>query len=201
MGWTKLATGMVSALLLAGCTGSDPLEPDNGRAVLRAQASPAYQGTFLRARVFLNQIVIRPVDPQTNQALDEPIGLLPSPRPIDLRSTTSVTLNDVPLRAGTYRVEQIMLSEAEFNVVDAPASGQLECSGNQILSLRLGAAVPISGFDPELTFTIVQGVSRPLELTVDGPGLVALLESLADCATLSLQFPTGDQLRPLISLN
>lgn len=204
MAWrTGRTTALAAALAIflggQSCTGSDVLEANTGELVVRLNAAPAHQGEFQRARVTILQVLFRPLDAQANLPLDEPLGLFQFPTVANLRNPSAVVVSRFPLNAGAYRVERMVVAEFALSEVDEDTVEALSCTGDDVDTLRIGGQFEISNFGPAGTFSVPRAGQSTLDVTIDGQGLVAYLESLADCGSGSIEAPAPDQLVPFFS--
>lgn len=203
----KLAMAL-AGLTIAGtlaCSSGDPIEPNNGLVAVQLAVAPTYAGPFLRARLQIDQVTVRPFDPLANSYLGIPLGLLQAPVQASLRAGSATTLATLPLQAGTYRLDKVRIGQYELNVVDQTPAAPVVCDGNNQLTGARASGITIVDYasSPQApTFQVPQGVERPLILSIDGAGLVTLLESQPfTCGGNEFPVPTSQQLAPLLDVN
>lgn len=203
----KLATAL-AGLMIAGtlaCSSGDPIEPNNGLVAVQLAVAPTYTGPFLRARLQIDQVTVRPFDPLANAYLGIPIGLLQAPVQASLRAGSPTILATLPLQAGTYRLDKVRIGQYELNVVDQTQSAQVLCDGNNQLVAARPSGITLVDYvqtPPAPVFTVPQGVARPLVLSIDGAGLVAVLESQPfTCGVDDFPVPTSEQIAPLLDVD
>jgi hypothetical protein len=109
-------------LLVAGCTGSDPLTPSNGE-IRVAAVGAKIGGRFVdspddTALTSVRRINVRPTDPQASDALGpDDLGLLPRPFSLNFINRTGGA-DDRPLTSGTYELTTIDVQSYTFEDVD-----------------------------------------------------------------------------------
>jgi hypothetical protein len=109
-------------LLVAGCTGSDPLTPSNGQ-IRVATGATNVGGRFVDgpddvALMSINRINVRPTDPQASEALGpQDLGLVLRPFRLDF-ITKSGAVDDRPLTSGTYELELVAVGAYTFEDAD-----------------------------------------------------------------------------------
>jgi hypothetical protein len=206
MNWRrgKSRTWIVGGLLLStvvGCSSSDPIQPNNGNVTLLATPAPAYADQYQWARMQIDQITVRPLDPLVNSYLAIPLGLLQAPEPFDVRSTAPVTIGIVPLKVGSYVVENIRISGLSLNLPATAPQAPVGCSGSDLVSVRVAGALLMSFPTPQQIQVSVDGTST-LSVVVDGPGLVTMLTNQPyTCGAQTFPPPTSAQLAQFISVN
>jgi hypothetical protein len=193
-----------------GCSSNDPIQPNNGNVTLLANTAPAYADQYQWARMQIDQITVRPLDPLVNSYLPIPLGLLQAPEPFDVRSTAPVTIGIVPLKVGSYEVETIRISGLSLNFTAAaplnpsgccPPQDPSGCVENDLVSVRVAGALLMDFPNPPVVQVSVDGTST-LSVAVDGPGLVTMLTNQPyTCGAQTFPPPTSAQLVQFISVN
>jgi len=202
--WGHGRAAMVSGLLLStalACSSNDPIQSGNVNLPVVASTSPAYAGPYQWARLQLDQITLRPTDPQANAYLPIPLGLLRSFGQMDARSTVPVTVATTPLRAGTYRLESLRVAALSLNV--APTAPELStgCSGTgELTEARVGAPIIVQFANPPV-LQVLQDGSVEVNVVLDGPGFVNMLTSLPFQCGGAFPTPTPEQLAQVITVN
>jgi hypothetical protein len=195
---------MLGGLLLLttlGCSSADPIQPNNANVTLLASTAPAYTDQYQWARMQIDQIAVRPLDPLVDAYLAIPFGLLPVPEQFDVRSTTTITLGTVPLKAGTYRVESVRISGLSLNLPATQPLSAVECSGTDLVSARVEGAFVLGFSTPPLLQVSLDGTPT-LNVAVDGPGLVSMLTNQPyTCGVPPFPPPTNSQLGQFITVN
>ena len=197
------ARWILGLLLLTtlGCSSADPIQPNNANVTLMASTAPAYADQYQWARMQVDQITVRPLDPLVDSYLAIPLGLLQGPEPFDVRSTTSVTLGTAPLKAGSYRVEAIRISGLSLNLEATQPLAAVACSGTELVSARVEGAFVLSFATPPV-LQVALGGAPTLNVSVDGPGLVTMLTNQPyNCGAPPFPPPTTSQLSQFISVN
>lgn len=207
-------TGLLLATCLA-CSSADPIPSGNVNVFVKASTAPAYAGEYQWARLQLDQITLRPLDEQENSYLEIPLGLVRSFGQIDARSPQVLTLATTPLRAGTYRLETLRVSQLSLNLFNAapqlassccvqndpPQAGDCDPAVTLLKTARVGPPIILEFADGPL-LQVPQGGSAQVNVVVDGPALVQmLLDQPWTCGSGSFPTPTAAQVAQVITLN
>jgi len=118
--WTRIQTGtlflvVVAFMLAVGCTGSDPLTPQNGELLVAARGTNI-GGRFTdssndEAVTLISRLNVRPVDPQASEALGTAdIGLLVNAVGLNFIESPTPQPRNRGLTSGTYRVTRLGVS-------------------------------------------------------------------------------------------
>ena len=213
MTWRWIVAGLVLSVV-AGCSSTDPIQSANLNVPVVASILPAYGGPYQWARLQVDQITLRPLDEQANAYLAIPLGLLRSFAPVDARSTTTLTIATTPLRAGTYRLEAIRISQIQLNVFntapeapsaccvinDPPQATDCDPAVTNLRTARVGTAIVVEFDDPPI-LQVLQDGSTQVQVRVDGPALVdMLLDQPYACGAGAFPTPTADQLAQVVTV-
>lgn len=112
---------LLPVILAAGCTNSDPLNPTTQNFTVQVLVDTT--GARFELGLFqVNQISVRPIDPDADAALgNAPIGLLREPFQFLYGVDTELNV-DLPLNNGVYRIDSVRMNPITFIDDDAPLS-------------------------------------------------------------------------------
>jgi len=191
----SVAVLVVPALLR--CSSTSVVGTSAGQVGLTVQADGG-SGRYDIGRLQLTALKLRPVDPDVQASLGgNPIGMLPFPINVNLTSTAPISVlvgappgASQPLTAGEYEVLEARL--VEFSLIDNPPLMPGPACIQQVRTLVSGlpgavtqpfAANASVVFSPPARFTVKRNGPTDLQLHIDVPGLIGLLESSFTCQT------------------
>ena len=134
--------------------------------------------------------------PVTPGALGDPFALLPTATVIDLNNSGSTSVPVVQATAQTYELDAFDLAFL-LNTVDVSPTSD-SCDGSTLVSLATDENSERSTVSPNCQFTVQRNATATINVTVDGAGLVALLESKYDCGTGVYTVPTSAEILPFL---
>jgi hypothetical protein len=188
----RVMTLAAAAFLLAtgGCPNSEVIGTSTGAIELSILAQGG-GGRYNEALVQIEQIALRPTDPDLQQSLGSNIGLLANPVDINLNVPDPVTFDigappglNAPLTEGTYEV--VTLTVTQFTLRDDPPPDY----GPVCVQMVDVLALPPNPTQPSLTevrfqtpaiLEISAAATAELRLTVDAPGLISMFEGRFIC--------------------
>ena len=115
----RVAVAMAAVGLLAGCPGTDVFELDNSSLSSQLTITNSNLSRYETFTSRVAQITLVPVDPVTRGAVGVPFALLPRPVTVDFNGSGN-TYEAVPLKAGTYQVEEIVITPVALRDDDPP---------------------------------------------------------------------------------
>lgn len=197
--WTRIQTGtlflIVAAFSLAvGCTGSDPLTPQNGELLVAASGTNI-DGRFVdssndEAVTLISQFNVRPVDPQASEALGAAdLGLLLQAVGLNFIDAATPEARTRGLTSGTYRVTVVDVSVFVFTDGDpldldnfsdpiSPSCTDFVRSYSPNLG---GTTVGLTNFGAEITRAIDFNNPSSLTAVFDQQAFLAAVEAAMPC--------------------
>jgi len=189
-GWAVLVVVPLVAAL--GCTESKVLESGTLEVSVEVEPAPAGGGRYDNILLEIAQVRVLPADPDAAAALgNDPIGLVRAATTLDLASSTVLDLSAVPINEGNYLVTDVRFQSLLLHDEDPPAppatciENFADVPSGGVLGDVLGSAPWVVEFDPPVEIPIVRGAQTALRVRIDGPAVVAALESALECRATS----------------
>ena len=180
------AIGIAVGLVLgtAGCTNSDPLT--HGNEMLRVNVVITNSPTrFDDAFFILRQIVVVPTDPDSLEAIDDPLSLINPRDVVEINANNEGFQFDVPvnLGVGPWRVTSIHLDGFFYRDLDPPASSATckDYVSQWIPNAAAGIDLTLLG---DSTFSIVAGKVNELTINIEHQAFVSAYQDSFICVPL-----------------
>jgi len=178
-------------LTAAGCTGSDALAPRTQSYLIEVEVTNT-DTRFDVATFQINQIEVRPTDPDADEALQvSGLGLFLEPLQM---SYANNPLDDSknPLPNGQYRLNLMRLNPIKFlDILDPPASAPTCAEYVRIWSYTTD--VYIADFGADIVINVSNGSTNTNKLVIDGEAFLTAFQESWTCV------PTGPGTWSLVS--
>lgn len=176
-GWMVVA--VLPLALALGCTNSDPLAGSVNALTLEFEITNP-QTRFDDAFLSIRDLLVEPVDPQSQSVLGNRITLIQSSAPsgtyeFDFNGRTSATFLP-PLPNGRYRVVGLAIAGLFFIDSDPPTSNATCADGVPSYPTdQFSSPVQFNDLGSEVTFDVENGLATGLALHIDGQAFVQSL--------------------------
>jgi hypothetical protein len=176
---------VVFLLLLSagGCTGSDPLAPQNPEFTVAVEWVSDEGSRFELGSIRISQLVVDPVDPDAQDALaSAEFALLRFGEDLELRGDDLT--EGLAFPKGVYRLVSIKLGEMAFIDTDPPPDGY---TCREWVSWFVSGADPIflSNFGEDVYFTVQNGAPNRLTISIDTDAFISAFLDAKTCRTAS----------------
>lgn len=184
--WPKklaLLLVLVPLLLTQGCPNTGVVGNSIGSLRVVSAASPSDTGRYEVATLTVGQIEVVPSDPDAAASLGgTSVGVLFDPVliPLDIGQTA---VGSTELTAGRYTVESIILLGFRLEDTTVPLPPPTQCLDLfAVLQRNFNPQVNFGDLDPPVEISVPQDGQGVMTITIDSPGLIALLESRFVCS-------------------
>jgi hypothetical protein len=185
---TKWITGslllllVLSVALAGGCTNSEKLSSGVSPVQIEVQLVDS-DTRFGRAGFDLQQLAVRPLDPDAADALGTaPLGLLNTASEVifvDYNAATDLYEADAPLTVGPYMLEAVTLGNMDFS--EGTRISDLSCDEYIIDYPFVPGPVTVTDFGGDVVLQIrLDGESR-FRIIIEGGNLVTAFENNWNC--------------------